>query len=137
MPMSKKFGQQVKPRINSPSITLPPSLLGQVMDLDECLYELQETTDRLDYILVHHTNAPDGIAYNQATLHNLITNMQSFLNQHIFVVNQKVDDLLRMCSITHRCALKGVPLTAAEQPQCANSATHLIRAASRSSQSHI
>ena len=95
------------------------------MDIDERLYELQDTADRLDYILVQHTDALDGIAHNQATLHNRITDMQSSLT----ALNQKVDDLLRICSITHRCALKGVPLTPAEQSQCANSATHLIKAA--------
>ena len=50
--VSRQFGQHVNPRANSPSITPPPSILGQVMDIDERLYELQETADRLDYILV-------------------------------------------------------------------------------------
>ncbi|KAJ8429357.1 hypothetical protein Cgig2_021328 [Carnegiea gigantea] len=59
------------------------------MDIDERLYELQETPDRLDYILVQYTDALDGIAHNQATLHNRLTDMQSSLTQHPSTLNQK------------------------------------------------
>lgn len=58
------IGQHVKPRLHSPQPSSSPSLLGQVQALEEQLYELQETTDRLDYILVQHIDALDGIAHN-------------------------------------------------------------------------
>ena len=61
--------------------------------------------------------------------------MQSFLTKQLSVLNQKVDDFLCLSSITHHCALKGVPLSAVGHVQCANSAAHLIRATSKSSQS--
>ena len=46
--VSKQFGQHIKPQLNSPPITPPPSLLDQVIDLDECLYDLQATVEKLN-----------------------------------------------------------------------------------------
>jgi len=46
------FAKHVKPRHTSPSSVPPHSLLDHVVHLDEQVYELQESTDRLDYILV-------------------------------------------------------------------------------------
>jgi len=50
--VSKKFGQHVKPRLTSPQSTPPSSLLNHILNLDEHFYELQETTNNLEYILV-------------------------------------------------------------------------------------
>jgi len=133
--VSKHLGPHVKPRLHSPQPPSSPSLLGQVQALEEQLYELQETADRLDYILIQHTDALDGLAHNQVALTNQITAMQSSLVRRSTTLNQKVDDLLRMCSVTQHCALKGVPLSTAEHIQCANLATQSIRAASKASPS--
>lgn len=129
------LGQHVKPSLHSPQPSSSPSLLGQVQALEEQLYELQKTADRLDYILVQHTDALDGIAHNQAALTNHITAMQSSLARQFTTLNQKVDDLLRMNNITRHCALKGVPLSTAEHIQCANLATQSICVASKASPS--
>lgn len=86
---SKRFGPLFKPRLNSSQLyTLQ---LGHAIDLDERLYDLQETADRLDYILVQHNDALDGIAHNQSTLHNQLIEIQSSLTKQ----TQKVDDLFR------------------------------------------
>ncbi|KAJ8444150.1 hypothetical protein Cgig2_030970 [Carnegiea gigantea] len=68
--VSKMFGQHVKPRLTSPQITCPPSLLDHILTLDENVHELQETVDKLEYIMVQHTNVLDGIAHNQAIIYN-------------------------------------------------------------------
>lgn len=62
--VSKKFGQHVKPSLHSPQTPSSPSLLDQILNLDEKVHELQETADKLEYILVQHTDALDGIAHN-------------------------------------------------------------------------
>ncbi|KAJ8431966.1 hypothetical protein Cgig2_024277 [Carnegiea gigantea] len=62
--VSKKYGQHVKPRLTSPQSTPPPSLLHHILTLDERVYELQETADKLEYIMVQHTDVLDGIAHN-------------------------------------------------------------------------
>ena len=131
--VSLRYTKHVKPRHISPSTTLPPSLLDHMLSLDEQVYELQDSIDILDYVLVQRTDTLDDIAHNQVILNNSLTDLQSPLTKQITALNQKVDDLLRMCSVTHHCALKCVSLSAAEQVQCANHATHLIKAASKSS----
>ena len=50
--VSKKFSQHVKPCLTSPQITPPPSLVDHILTLDEKVYELQETVDKLEYIMV-------------------------------------------------------------------------------------
>ena len=134
--VSLHFAKHVKPRHTSPSTILPPSLPDHTLTLDERVYELQESAGILNYILVQHTNTLDGIAHNEAILNNSLTEMLSSLTEQLTMLKQKVDDLFRLSSVTHHCALKGVPLFATEQVQCANFAIHLIRAASKSSQSN-
>jgi len=48
----------------SPKLTSPPSLLDHILGLDDCVYELQETTDKLEYVMVQHTDMLDGIGHN-------------------------------------------------------------------------
>jgi len=49
--VSKHLGPHVKPRLHSPPPPSSPSLLGQVQALEEQLYKLQGTTDRLAIFL--------------------------------------------------------------------------------------
>jgi len=130
--VSHQFTKHIKPRHTSPSTTLPPSLLDHILSLNEWVYELQDSTDWLDYILVQDTDSLDGLAHNQAILRNTLTTIQSSLT----ALHHKVNDLLQLSSVTHHCALKGVPLSAIEQIKCANTATHLINAASKLSSPH-
>ncbi|KAJ8432235.1 hypothetical protein Cgig2_007636 [Carnegiea gigantea] len=111
--ISKKFGQHVKPCLHSPQITPPPSLLDHIVTLDEKVYELQETVDKLEYIIVQHTDVLDGIAYNQAIIDSRLNNIRTLLTAHISEVYQQPGDLITMRSMTHQCALKAVPLSAA------------------------
>lgn len=50
--VSKNYDQHVEPRITSPQSSPPPSLLDQIMTLDESIYELQEMANTLEYIVV-------------------------------------------------------------------------------------
>ncbi|KAJ8449428.1 hypothetical protein Cgig2_002225 [Carnegiea gigantea] len=47
----KKFSQHVKPCLSSPQITPPPSLVDHILNLDEKVYKLQETVNKLEYIM--------------------------------------------------------------------------------------
>lgn len=127
--VSLHFTKHVKHRQPSPSTALPPSLLDHILSLDERVYELQDSTERLDYILVQHTDSLYGLAHNQATLSSALTTVQASLTS----LHHKVDDLLRLSSVTHHCALKGIPLSAVEQVRCSNSATRIIKSASKPS----
>lgn len=62
--VSKKFGQHVKPRLNSPQTTPLSSLLDHILNLNERVYKLLETTDKLESIMVRHTDMLDGIMHN-------------------------------------------------------------------------
>ncbi|KAJ8420658.1 hypothetical protein Cgig2_008873 [Carnegiea gigantea] len=82
--VSKKFGQHVKPCLHSPQITPPPSLLDHIVTLDE-----------------------------KAIIDSRLNNIQTLLTAHISEVYQQLGDLITMGSMTHQCALKAVPLSAA------------------------
>ena len=60
---------------------LPPSILGKFYELDEHLYEVQETVDKPEYILVQHNDMLDGITHNQAIIDNRLSNLQNTLSQ--------------------------------------------------------
>jgi len=60
----KSFGQHVKPHLTSPQSTHPSSFLDHILNLDERVYELQETTDKLEYIPVQHIDVLHGIVHN-------------------------------------------------------------------------
>jgi len=120
------FTKHVKPRQTSPSTALPPSL-DHILSLNKRVYELQDSTERLDYILVQHTDSLDGLAHNQAILSNTLTTIQAPLTS----LHHKVDGLLWISGVTHHCTFKGVPLSATEQIKCSNSATHIIKSTSK------
>lgn len=61
--------------------------------------------------------------------------MQSYLTKQFTALHQKLGDVLHLGSVTHHCALKGVPLYAGEQAQCATYATHWINVAGKFSPS--
>lgn len=98
---SKKFGQHVKPRLTSPKWVLPPSLLDDILVLDECVYELQEITDKLEYIMVQHTDVLYAIAHNQVVLENRINHIQTLLTTYFTEVGQKLGDLTLLGSLAH------------------------------------
>ena len=85
--VSKKFGQHVKPRLHSPQTPSSSSLLAQILNLDEKVHELQETADKLDYILVQHTDALDEIAHNQVVIDNCLNRIETLLTSHISEVH--------------------------------------------------
>ena len=88
--VSLQFTKHVKPSQTFPSTTLPPSLLDHILSLDERVYELQDSTERLDYILVQQTDSLDGLAHNQAILRNTLTIVQMSLT----ALHDKVNDFL-------------------------------------------
>lgn len=110
---SNQYSYSVKPRLQSPQSTPPPSLLEHLMTLDEKVYELQETVDKLEYILVQHTDVLDGITYNQAIIDNHLNRIQTLLTSHVSEVHHKLGDLINMESLTRQCALKVIPLSVA------------------------
>lgn len=73
--VSKKIGQHVKPRLNSPQTTPLSSLLDHILNLNERVYELSETADKLEYIMVQHTDMLDGITHNQAIIENRLNHI--------------------------------------------------------------
>lgn len=52
--ISKRFGQHVKLHPMSLKSAPPPSLLDRIHKLDECVFELQQTFDKLEYVMVQH-----------------------------------------------------------------------------------
>ena len=70
------------------------------MTLDEQVYELQEIVDKLEYILVQHTDVLHGIAHNQATIDNSLNRIQTLLTTYISKVHHKLDDLINMGSLS-------------------------------------
>ena len=85
--VSNSSGPPVPPRVSSNPSPPPSSLLDQIQHLDERLYELQETANKLEYILVQHTDALDGIAHNQAIMDNRLNRIQTLLTTHITEVH--------------------------------------------------
>jgi len=130
--VSQKHGPNIKSRLTSPQSTPPPSLLENMMTLNEQIYELQETVDKLEYILVQHTDVLDGIAHNQAIMDNRLNRIQTLVTTHISEVHQKLGDLITMESMTLQCALKVVPLSAAEQAQSSAYTAQLLSIAKAS-----
>ena len=135
--VSNSSGPHVPPRVSSDPSPPLPSLLDQIQHLDERLYELQETTNKLEYILVQHTDALDGIAHNQAIMDNRLNRIQTLLTTHITEVHQKLGDLIQIGSLTRQCALKVIPLSAAERAQSAAYASQLLSATNRASQTKL
>ncbi|KAJ8433093.1 hypothetical protein Cgig2_020589 [Carnegiea gigantea] len=88
--VSQSPGPHIPPRIPLAQSPPPSSLLDQIQHLDERLYELQETANKLEYILVEHTVALDGIAHNQAIMDNRLNRIQTLLTTHI--TEQNGDD---------------------------------------------
>ncbi|KAJ8441867.1 hypothetical protein Cgig2_034126 [Carnegiea gigantea] len=80
----KGLAKHVKLCPTSPKSTPPPSLVDHILTLDECIYELQETADKLEYIMVRHISMPDGIDHNQAALDNRLTRLQNLLTRQFF-----------------------------------------------------
>ena len=107
------------------------------MTLDEQVHELQETTDKLEYIMVQHTNVIDGIAHNQVIIDNHLNHIQTLLTTHISKVHQKLGDLIHLGSFTRQCALKAIPLSAVEQAQCSAYAAQLLSAAGKASKTKL
>ncbi|KAJ8443469.1 hypothetical protein Cgig2_026256 [Carnegiea gigantea] len=132
--VSNSSGPHVPPRVSSDPSPPPSSLLDQLQHLDERLYDLQETADKLEYILVQHTDALDDIAHNQAIMDNRLNRIQTLLTTHITEVHQKLGDLIQIGSLTRQCALKAVPFSAAERAQSAAYASQMLSATNRASQ---
>ncbi|KAJ8448827.1 hypothetical protein Cgig2_011448 [Carnegiea gigantea] len=95
----------------SPKTTTPES------KLDDRVYELQETADNLEYILVQITDILDEIAHNEAIMDNRITRLQNFPYHQFSVVSRKLSDIIQIDNLTCHCALKGVLLFDEEQAQ--------------------
>ena len=135
--VSNGSGPNVPPRVSSDPSPPPSSLLDHIQHLDKRLYELQETAEKLEYILVQHIDALDGIAHNQAIMANRLNRIQTLLTTHITTVHQKLGDLIQIGSLTRQCALKAVPLSAAERAQSAAYASQLLSATNRASQNKL
>jgi len=113
----------------------PPSVLDKFYELDERLYEVQETMDKLEYILVQHTDMLDGIAHNQAIIDNHLTSLKHDLSQQFSVIYHKLSDIIHLGILTRQYALKSVRLSAAEQAQGKAYAKQLIATSMNSEQS--
>ena len=77
----------------------------------------------------------DGITHNQAVLEIHLNHLQTILTTQFTEVHQKLGDLIHLGSLTPQCALKGLPLSAAEQAQSAAYVAQLLFAASKTSKS--
>jgi len=130
--MSQKYGPHIKSHLTSPQSTPPSSLLEHILTLDVQIYELQETVDKLEYIVVQQTDVLDGIAHNQAIMDNHLNHIQTLLTTHVSEVHQKLGDLITMGSLTRQCALKDVPLSTAEDAQSSAYAAQLLSTAKAS-----
>ena len=73
--LSKAYGINLKLRTDARNTFPPPPSLDRLYEFDERLHELQETVDKLEYILVQHTDMLDGIAHNQAIINNRLTSL--------------------------------------------------------------
>ena len=135
--VSNGSGPHVPHRVSSDPSPPPPSLLDQIQHLDVRLSERQETADKLEYILVQHTDALGGIAHNQAIMGHRLNRIQTLLTTHITEVHQKLGDLNQIGSLTQQCALKAVPLSVAERAQSAAYASQLLSATNRASQTKL
>jgi len=106
--VSQKYCPHIKYCSTCPQSTPSTSFLEHVMTLDEQIYELQEIVEKLEYILVQHTDVLDGIAHNQAIMDNHLNCIQTLLTTHVSEIHQKLGDLITMGSLTRQCALKAV-----------------------------
>ena len=70
----------MKPCLTSPKSSPPPSLLDHILALHERFYELQEIANKLEHIMVQHTNVLDGIAHNQVVLENHLNRLQTIMS---------------------------------------------------------
>jgi len=102
-------------RLASPDSILPPSVLDKLYELDEHLYDVQETVDKLEYILVKHTDMLDGIAHNQAIIDYRLIRLKHDLCHQFSAVHHKLSDIIRLRSLNRWCALKRVALSTTEQ----------------------
>jgi len=62
LPKMSRF--QPTPHLVFPKFDSLPSVFKKFYELDERLYEVQEIVDKLEYMLVQHTDMLDGIAHN-------------------------------------------------------------------------
>jgi len=93
------FDQHVKSRPMSPN-HLKPLSYWSCSYAWWAVYELQETADKLEYIMMHHTNMLAGIAYNQVVLDNHLTHLKNLLTNQFSEVHQKLGDIIHLRSLT-------------------------------------
>jgi len=73
--VSREYGVDIKFHSKSSKIVSPWTLFNHFFELNDHVYKLQETIDKLDYIMDQHTNMLDGIAHIQAIIENHLTGL--------------------------------------------------------------